>query len=163
MDEALGLRSGRFVASDAAQESFPITLIEGDTAAASSTHRGSTIGPTAVQARGAVVDNRGSTNAFLCGQPYGTVSCSSTVDVDLVLFIAAGVLCGSGAEYTVRHADDHAEPYNGQALERQEEGQEDPLDGTVHADGVFQAAEGSEHVREGVRVAVGADVLGSRS
>lgn len=155
---------GRLVASNATQESLAVALVERDTASTPtpSAHGIGSIRPAAVQAGGSVVDDGSITNAFLSGQPYGTVSCIFDIGFHLVLLVTTGVICGAGADYTVRDSDNHSEPDDGQHLQRYEEGQEDPLDSAVHADGVLQAAERREQVCKSIRVAVGAGQLATR-
>lgn len=113
-----------------------------------------------VQARSVFINGDGGcSNALLGGQPHGAISGGGVIDLDLIFLVAAGILGSSAADDAVCDADDHGEPNDGEKLNGQQEAKEYPLDRGVHANWVLHAQEGSEHVRNAIRVTVRADHL----
>lgn len=102
-------------APDAAQKSFPITLVERNTTTTPSTHRGSA----AVQSRGAISDGGGV--RAVGSQVNRAVGRCLSVDGHFIFLIAASILGISGADHAISNTDDHAEPDDGQPLQAQEE------------------------------------------
>ena len=143
----LGL--SRFVAADPAQQGLAVTLLaqaDSATPAASGSRGGGGIGTAPVGVGG------------IGGCGVGALLVSNVLGVLFV--IAARILGVAGAEDADGDADNHGEPDDGQQLEGQQEAQEDPLDGAVHANGTVEVQERVEEVGELVGVTVVGDHFG---